>query len=99
MLKEAVTVVITATTANSQSWSEKAEDALTALKIGVTQDDKTTNGDGNTTTGAVAATITNAKGSTLPSTGGIGTTIFYVLGALLVVCGGAVLVRRKNAAR
>ena len=43
-------------------------------------------------------TVVNLTGSTLPSTGGIGTTIFYVLGGLLVVGAGIVLVARKNAA-
>ena len=43
-------------------------------------------------------TISNQSGSTLPSTGGIGTTIFYVLGGLLVAGAGIVLVARKKAA-
>ncbi len=43
------------------------------------------------------ATIVNKSGSTLPSTGGIGTTIFYVLGGLLVAGAGIVLVARKKA--
>ena len=45
------------------------------------------------------AEIENKQGTTLPSTGGIGTTIFYVLGAVLVL-GAAVLLitkRRMNA--
>ena len=41
-------------------------------------------------------TIENNKGQTLPSTGGIGTTIFYVVGALLVVGAGVVLVTRRK---
>lgn len=40
--------------------------------------------------------IENTKDITLPSTGGIGTTIFYVLGALLVVIAGVVLVTRRR---
>ncbi|MDY3214043.1 MAG: LPXTG cell wall anchor domain-containing protein, partial [Ruminococcus sp.] len=36
------------------------------------------------------------KGSTLPSTGGIGTTIFYVLGGTLVVGSGIALVTKKR---
>jgi len=42
-------------------------------------------------------TIANNKGTTLPSTGGIGTTIFYVLGGLLVVGAAIVLVARRKA--
>ena len=40
--------------------------------------------------------VINNAGSTLPSTGGIGTTIFYILGSLLVVVAGVVLVTRKR---
>ena len=46
----------------------------------------------------IAATITNTKGSELPSTGGIGTTIFYIAGGILVLCALAlVIVKRKKA--
>ena len=40
--------------------------------------------------------VENNAGSTLPSTGGIGTKIFYALGAVLVVGAGVVLVSRKR---
>ena len=43
-----------------------------------------------------ASTVTNESGSVLPSTGGIGTTIFYVIGALLVIGAGVVLVTRRR---
>ena len=42
-------------------------------------------------------TVENQKGTELPSTGGIGTTIFYVLGGLMVVGAGIVLVARRKA--
>ncbi len=45
------------------------------------------------------ATVTNNAGTELPSTGGIGTTIFYVLGAVLVIGAGVVLVARKRMSR
>jgi len=47
--------------------------------------------------GSLSANVINQKGTTLPSTGGIGTTIFYVLGGLLVAGAGIVLVARKKA--
>lgn len=41
-------------------------------------------------------TIVNNAGATLPSTGGMGTTIFYVLGAVLVAGAGIILVVRSR---
>ena len=43
----------------------------------------------------VKLTVENNKGSVLPITGGIGTTIFYVIGGLLV-CGAAVMAITKK---
>ena len=40
--------------------------------------------------------VTNEAGSILPSTGGIGTTIFYIIGAILVIGAGVVLVTRRR---
>ena len=40
--------------------------------------------------------VTNKKGAELPSTGGMGTTIFYVLGAVLVIGAGVVLIARRR---
>jgi LPXTG-motif cell wall-anchored protein len=40
--------------------------------------------------------VVNNAGAELPSTGGIGTTIFYVLGSILVICAGVVLVTRRR---
>lgn len=49
-----------------------------------------------TDTNVTGVTIVNETGSTLPSTGGIGTTIFYVVGSLLIIGAGIVLVARKR---
>ena len=40
--------------------------------------------------------ILNTTGSQLPSTGGIGTTIFYLIGAILVIGAGVVFVTRRR---
>lgn len=40
--------------------------------------------------------VINQTGSLLPSTGGIGTTIFYVIGGILVVGAGILLVTKKR---
>ncbi len=42
-------------------------------------------------------TVVNNAGTTLPSTGGIGTTIFYILGGVLIVAAAVILVARKKA--
>ena len=41
-------------------------------------------------------TVENNSGTELPSTGGMGTTLFYILGGLLVVGAGVVLVTKKR---
>ena len=43
-------------------------------------------------------TVANKQGITLPSTGGIGTTIFYVVGGILVVAAAILLITRKRMA-
>ena len=48
-------------------------------------------------TAAVEITIENQAGAELPSTGGMGTTIFYVIGGLLIIGAGIVLVARRKA--
>ena len=44
----------------------------------------------------VITKVNNQSGTELPSTGGIGTTIFYVVGAILVVGAGVLLVVKKR---
>ncbi len=43
-----------------------------------------------------AVEVINNQGTELPSTGGIGTTIFYIIGAILVIGAGVVLVTRRR---
>ena len=40
--------------------------------------------------------VVNESGAVLPSTGGIGTTIFYIIGAILVLGAGILLVTRRR---
>ncbi len=40
--------------------------------------------------------VENKSGSLLPSTGGMGTTVFYIAGALLVLISGVVLIAKKR---
>lgn len=51
---------------------------------------------GEVTTGAVSANIVNNAGATLPSTGGMGTTILYVIGTILVLGAAILLVVRRR---
>ena len=50
----------------------------------------------DSTTNLFPVDVVNIAGNTLPTTGGIGTVIFYVLGSLLVVGCGIVLISRKR---
>ena len=45
---------------------------------------------------SVTAKVPNSTGTTLPSTGGMGTTVFYVLGAVLVLGAFVLLVTKKR---
>ena len=47
----------------------------------------------------VTKKIENKTGAVLPSTGGMGTTVFYVLGAVLVLGAGVLLVTKKRMSR
>lgn len=51
---------------------------------------------GAVSTGALSIDIQNRMGSTLPGTGGIGTTIFYVVGGGLMVAAAILLITKKR---
>ena len=59
---------------------------------------KTTSSIGDTVVGtdANSGKLKNTQGVELPSTGGIGTTLFYVIGSILVIGAGIVLVTRRR---
>lgn len=93
LLKDPVEVKITATTTNGQNWTDgQASSALTKLEVTAAGQA----GTGDTSTGIAGITIANNKGSTLPETGGIGTTIFYVVGSILVIGAAVLLVTKKR---
>lgn len=73
--------------------------SLTALKISV-REDKTgavaTESDGDVTTGIVSTVVKNVAGAQLPLTGGIGTTVFYIAGSVLVLTAAVLSVTRKR---
>ena len=91
LLKDPITIVITATVTDTEETQ-----ALTALTIKVGDVTEA----GNVTSGVVSTTVENNSGATLPETGGMGTTLFYIVGAVLMI-GAAVLLitkRRMNMA-
>ncbi|MCF2650993.1 isopeptide-forming domain-containing fimbrial protein [Anaeromassilibacillus senegalensis] len=93
LLSSKITVVITATTTNGQTWTDGlASSALTKLEV--TADG--TAGTGDTSTGIAGITVANNKGSTLPETGGVGTPIFYIAGGVLAVAAAILLVTKKR---
>ncbi|MBR4080521.1 MAG: isopeptide-forming domain-containing fimbrial protein [Clostridia bacterium] len=52
---------------------------------------------GDAATGTVSSTIVNKSGASLPETGGIGTTLFYLLGGLMAAGSALTLVVRRRA--
>jgi fimbrial isopeptide formation D2 family protein/LPXTG-motif cell wall-anchored protein len=52
--------------------------------------------DANKADGSLKADIVNRKGSLLPSTGGMGTTILYVIGSILVLVAAVLLITKKR---
>ena len=90
LLKDDIAVVIAATLDQS-----KDPPALTALTI---QIDSGSAANGNLATGVVSTDVKNNSGAVLPETGGIGTTIFYIVGGVLFVGAAVLLVvkRRMN---
>ena len=92
MLKDDIIVAITATTTNQEWTNGQASSALTKLEVTAGN----VAGTGNTSTGIAAITVANNAGTQLPTTGGMGTTIFYVLGSILVVGAIVLLVTKKR---
>lgn len=86
-LSSPVVLVVTASVTD-----EEATQELTALAIKVGEE----NGTGDIATGIVGATVKNNAGATLPETGGMGTTLFYIVGGLLALAAVVLLVTKKR---
>ena len=68
--------------------------ALTSLSGNATTGELTFTS--KTSEGSLSTDVVNKAGATLPSTGGIGTTIFYVLGSVLLVGAAVLLITKKR---
>lgn len=69
-----------------ENWNKKTNETGTNIDLGVVTPQS----------GSIETDVENLSGSTLPETGGIGTTIFYVLGGILVVAAAILLVTKKR---
>ena len=103
LLKAPVTVVITATPTYAADGTTVTKVTYSATYAGqaasMTGDQVDLTAAQNTTQPVATGTIVNNSGTELPSTGGIGTTIFYVVGSIMVVAAGVLLITKKRMSR
>lgn len=100
LLTDTYNVTLNADTENGQEWSGVASEALTELTLSY----KMTNATGDPTIvdnektnhSYEAFDIANKKGTSLPGTGGIGTTIFYLGGGAMAAIGGIYLISKRR---
>ena len=90
MLTATIDVVITDVTGTG---TETGLPKLNGLTIALDGGDAQ---NGDVTTGLVTATVENNTGASLPETGGVGTTLFYIIGGMLMVGAAVLLVTRKR---
>ena len=81
-------------TISAEHDTESVEPKLTKLSVDETSDEAEFTVDTNT--GSLTTDIVNKKGSTLPSTGGAGTRMFYVFGGCLVAAAVVLLALKKR---
>ena len=96
LLSEAVEVTISAvadgtsaTESTKVTYSSSTGAAITNGTVDLTADQAAAQP-------VATTTIVNQTGTVLPSTGGMGTTIFYVLGSILVIGAGVVMISRRR---
>lgn len=85
-----VTLTLTATTVNNQTWDGDAKKALTDLALNNVSVEDTTDFD------VAKIDVENNKGTSLPTTGGMGTTLFVLGGGCAAGLAGIYLVSRKR---
>lgn len=87
-LTKPIKIEITAT--QTENTGDIAETSAFSAKVDETDTTATL------TTGVVNVTVKNSSGSTLPSTGGMGTKLFYTIGGILMAGAAIVLVVRER---
>ena len=105
------TLIIEADTTNGQTGKGVDADGTALVSLKLTKGSETTDlldtdtnvtpDDGDATNdtvgdGKLATQITNTSSSTLPGTGGIGTTIFYLGGGAMAAIGGVYLISKRR---
>lgn len=87
-----ITVTIDWTAPDTQSTNKECAWTATAK----TGEDENSKKDLKLNEGVFELTIVNKKGTKLPETGGIGTTLFYIIGGVLVVAAMVLLITKKK---
>lgn len=97
-LTSPIEIAIDASIGNTQSWNGST--TLSNLTINVTDPNKMTaainDGIGNIDDGTVGIAVANNATAQLPTTGGIGTTMFYIIGSVLAIGAAFVFVVRRR---
>jgi len=77
-----------------QAWNDgDSTKAITKLELTIDGGDTTTQ---DVTNGLVKFGVENNQGTPLPETGGVGTTLFYVFGSMLVIAAAVYFVTKKR---
>lgn len=88
-------ITFTVTAEHTVIWSTEARtDILTSLSGNAASGTATFTADLGK--GSLTTNVVNQSGATLPGTGGIGTTIFYVIGGLLMAVAAVLLITKKR---
>jgi fimbrial isopeptide formation D2 family protein/LPXTG-motif cell wall-anchored protein len=89
-------VIVTLKTTYTESASAKTA-TVSAEDATVTNGTVTLSADPNNNQPLATAQVINNSGTELPSTGGIGTTIFYIAGIVMVLGAAAIVIARRKA--
>ena len=89
-LSAPVTIVITAEYKDTDG--DGVKDTIDTLSATADSEDLAT----SISEGTVSATVENKSGATLPGTGGIGTTLFYIIGSVMILAAAVLLITKRR---